>query len=172
LLDAAIVTRLAEVGQAWSPDASRPPLPPQLPVIERPYTPVSAVATSGNATNAIDGKNDTNSFTVWQTTGALPQSITLDLGKTYADVSALDYVPRYVNVAGGSASADGAITTYAISVSTDGSTFNQVASGGWAADSKMKHAEFAATTARYVRLTANASMGSAAVATEITVGAQ
>ncbi|MEO8212536.1 MAG: alpha-L-fucosidase [Myxococcales bacterium] len=172
LLDSAIVTRLAEVGAAWSPNASRPPLPAQLPVIEHPYAPVSATATSGNAANAIDGKNDRNSFTMWQTTGPLPQSITLDLGQVRADVSMLDYVPRYVNTGGGTGSTDGAITSYTISVSSNGTTYSQAGTGTWAADGKMKHAAFTPVAARYVRLTANTVMGTAAVATEITVGAK
>jgi alpha-L-fucosidase len=171
LLDAAIVTRLAEVGAAWSPNPARPPLPPQLPVIERPYTPKSAAATSGTAANAIDGTNDTNRYTLWQTTAPLPQSITIDLGTSHPDVSMLDYVPRYVGTAGGSGSTDGAITSYTISVSTDGTTFTQAAMGTWAADGKMKHVGFTPMAARYVRLTANASMGTSAVTTEITVGA-
>jgi alpha-L-fucosidase len=172
LLDPAIVARLAEVGAAWSPDPARAPLPTQLQVIQHPYAVVSATATSGTAANAVDGKNDTNSYTLWQTTAALPQSITLDLGSVRPDVSMLDYVPRYVNTAGGSGSPDGAITSYTISLSSDGTTFAQATMGTWLADGKMKHVAFSATAARYVRLTANASMGTSAVATELTVGAQ
>ena len=171
LLDATMVTRLAEVGAAWSPNAARPALPAQLPVIEHPYTPVSATATSGTAANAIDGKNDTNSFSLWQTTGALPQSITIDLGQSHPDVGMLDYVPRYVNTNGGAGSSNGDITSFTIAVSQDGTTFTQAATGTWAGDAKMKHVAFAPMTARYVRLTANAAMRTAAVATEITVGA-
>ena len=70
LLDATIVARLADVGKMWSPDASRSPLPSQGLQIDHPYTPVAATATSGTATSAIDGINDTNRFTIWQTTGA------------------------------------------------------------------------------------------------------
>ena len=173
LLDSAIVTRLTEVGAAWSPNASRPPLPAQLPIIEHPYAAVSAAASSGNAANAIDGKNDTNSYTMWQSTGALPQSITLDLGQVRPDVSQLDYVPAYMNANGGSGDPKGAITSYTISLSSDGTTFSEAGTGTWAGDGKMKHAAFTPAAARYVRLTANTVMGSsAAVATEITVGAK
>ena len=49
LMDAAIVTRLGEVGAAWSPNASRPTLPAQGAQIEYPYTPTTATATSGTA---------------------------------------------------------------------------------------------------------------------------
>jgi alpha-L-fucosidase len=169
LMDAAIVTRLGQVGAAWSPNAARPPLPAQGPQNERPYTPVSATASSGTAANAIDGKNDWGSYTVWQTSGALPQSITIDLGQIRPDVAILTYVPRYGT--NGSPSTADAITSYAISTSTDNSTFTAATTGTWPATGKMKAATFAPVAARYVRLEARAVMsGTAAAATEITVG--
>ena len=58
LLDANIVSRLAETGRVWSPDLNRPPLPKQNPQIQTFIVPESASATSGNAMEAIDGKND------------------------------------------------------------------------------------------------------------------
>ena len=136
LLDAAIVSRLTEVGAAWSPNAARPALPAQLEVIAHPYTPVAASATSGNARNAIDGKNDTSSFTLWEPTGSFPQSIVLNLGKVQPAVSMLDYVPRYVATNGGTGSPSGAVTSYTISVTSGAAAFTQVATGTWAADVK------------------------------------
>jgi alpha-L-fucosidase len=171
LLDAAIVTRLHDVGAAWSPNASRAPLPVQTRIIERPYTPVGATATSGTAANAIDGVNDTSVHTFWQTSGSLPQSVTLDLGQSYPDVGMLAYVPQYSLTSGGAGVAAGAITSFGILVSTDGSTFTQATSGTWAADGKMKTAIFGPVAARYVRLEARAAMGTSAFATDITVGA-
>jgi alpha-L-fucosidase len=168
LLDDTIVARLAEVGNAWSPNPSRPPLPSQGPQIDHPYTPVTATATSGTAMNAIDGINDTNRFTIWQTTGTLPQSITLDLGQSHPDVGMLAYVPRYV---AGKGSTDGNITSYSISTSTDGATFAEAAHGAWPADGAMKVATFASTAARYVRLDVLEANGANAAVTEITVGA-
>lgn len=120
LLDAAIVERLTEVGHAWSPNQARPPLPEQGPQNERPYTPVAAMATSGPAGNAIDGQNDRSLYTVWSTTEALPQSVTVDLGKEQPDVAFLGYVPRYVVQQG--PQSDGAITSYAVPTSVDNVT--------------------------------------------------
>jgi len=172
LLDATIVSRLAEVGAAWSPNPSRAPLPTQTRLIEHPYTPVSAISTSGTAANAIDGLNDTTVHTFWQTSGALPQSVTLDLGQTRPDVGMLAYLPPYSLAAGGTGVAAGAITTYGILVSSDGSTFTEAAAGTWAADGKMKTVVFGPVAARYVRLEARAAMaGASAIATDITVGA-
>jgi alpha-L-fucosidase len=173
LLDAAIVSRLQEVGAAWSPNASRAPLPAQGPQIEYPYTPTSATATSGTAANAIDGINDNYASrpnTIWRSSGALPQSITVDLGASKPDVGMLGYVPEYMNNAALTA---GAITSYGILTSTNGTTFTEATSGTWAADGKMKIATFGPVAARYVRLEARAVNGTtAAAATEITIGAR
>ena len=171
LLDAAIVSRLHDVGAAWSPNGSRAPLPAQAPLIEHPYTPVSATATSGTAANAIDGVNDTMVHTFWQTSGSLPQSVTLDLGQTYPDVGMLAYVPPYALTMGGAGLTTGAVTGWGILVSTDGTTFTEAASGTWAADGKMKTAVFGPVAARYVRFEVRASNGTPAVTTDITVGA-
>src|SRR5262252_6051619 len=173
LLDAAIVSRLQEIGAAWSPNASRAALPAQGPQIEYPYTPASATATSGTAANAIDGINDNYTSrpnTIWRTSGALPQSITIDLGAMKPDVGMLGYVPEYMNNA---ALTTGAITSYGILVSTDGTTFTQATSGTWAADGKMKIATFGPAAARYVRLEARAVIFfNDTAATEITIGAK
>jgi alpha-L-fucosidase len=170
LLDDTIVSLLGQVGAAWSPDPNRPPLPAQPPQIDVAYDPVSATATSGTAANAVDGKDDWYTYTVWESSGTLPQSITVDLGEVKPDVSVLDYVPRYVAQSG--PSADGAITSYAIETSTDGTTFTPATSGTWDPDGKMKAAAFAPVAARYVRLDAMAVNGTNAAATEMAVGAQ
>jgi alpha-L-fucosidase len=172
LLDAGMVTRLGQVGAAWSPNASRPPLPSQLPFIDYPYTPVSATATSGNAALAIDGLNQPTNHTLWQTTGALPQSVTLDLGQARPDVGLLSYLPPYSTTKGRPGLTAGAITSYRILVSTDGATFTESKAGTWVADGKMKTTTFGPVAARYVRFEARAAMGgSVAIATDITVGA-
>ena len=171
LMDAAIASRLAEVGAMWSPSAARGVWPAPETQMEYPYTPKSATATSGTAANAIDGINDTNRFTLWQTSGALPQSITLDLGAEKPDVGILGYVPPYV---AGKGSTTNAITSYTILVSADGTTFSKAISGAWAADGLMKYATFGPTAARYVRLQADAVSGGGTVAsaTEISVAAK
>jgi len=168
-LDAAIVTRLTEVGTAWTPPA-RLRLPTQQPMIERPITPASATATSGTAFNAIDNVNDwTGSAgghfqTLWQSSGTLPQSVTLNLGKSYNYIERLFYLPSRNTT-------HGYITSYRIYVSTDGTNFTQVTSGTWAADATIKRVSFATQTAQYVRLEAVAvSDGTSAVAGEVAVG--
>jgi alpha-L-fucosidase len=161
-----IVKLLADVGRAWTPNAARLSLPAQPPQNDLPYTPESATATSGNADAAIDGKNDTDFISMWEPTGALPQSITLDLGHVEPDVGWLGVVPRYHHE---KSSEDGNVTSYAIATSTDGGEFHEAASGTWAADGRMKQTTFGPTPARYVRFEVRAANGKPAI-TEITVG--
>ena len=170
LLPAEIVTRLAEVGGAWAPDTNRPALPAQPPQIDIPYDPVAASASSGQGSYAIDGVDDWYYYSVWESAGTLPQSVTVDLGQVQPDVSVLNYVPRYVAQVG--PSADGAITSYAVHVSTDGATFTLVATGDWPANALMKTAAFTPIAARYVRLEALVVNGTNAAATEIAIGAR
>jgi alpha-L-fucosidase len=171
LLDTNIVNRLAEVGRAWSPNASRPALPAQPFVLQHAVTPVSATASSnaGTAVNAIDGilahPTGNPNQTLWQSGSSLPQSVTLDLGAIHTNLDALFYYPRQLGVTTGN------ITGFRVLVSSNGSTFTQVTSGTWAADHRIKRARFAASTARYIRLEATSASGANyAVVSEITVG--
>jgi alpha-L-fucosidase len=184
LLETPVVTALGQVPQYWTPNASRAPLPQQLPKIETPLTPVSATATSGDAALAIDGYNDSikgvnntmhsnKGESLWTSTGALPQSITLNLGKSYDNIDMLEYLPqRHTGTTAGN------ITSYKVFVSKDNVTFTQVASGTWPADPTYhgllcpQRVQFPAQTAQYVRLEADAVSGggTSAIAGEIAVG--
>jgi len=184
LLEAPVVTALSQVPQYWTPDASRAPLPQQLPKIETPLTPVSATATSGTASLAIDGYNDSikgvnntmhsaKGESLWTSTGALPQSITLNLGKSCDNIDILEYLPqRHTGTTAGN------ITSYKVSVSKDNVTFTQVASGTWPADVAYhgllcpQRVQFPAQTAQYVRLEAVAVSGggTSAIIGELAVG--
>lgn len=162
-LDTNIVNRLAEVGAAWSPNTSRPPLPTQMTRAEHPVTPVSAYATGfrdrEGPLNAIDGLSDKGYETCWSTWGlpsALPHSITIDLGGVWSNVSTLEYLPKQWNRTD---TTDGDITSYTISTSIDGTNFTQVATGTWAGDRATKVAEWPARNVGFVRIRANAATG-------------
>ena len=173
VFDAALVTRLAEVGAAWKPNASRAPLPAQMANIEHPITPVSATASSGTAANTIDGFSDcasstqqayctSPSQTLW--TAPVGVYVTLDLGSIVQNIGILGYLPS-------ANSTTGAITGYTISTSINNTAYTQVASGTWPVSMNYRTVTFAPTAARYVRLTATAaSGGSTVVASEIDVG--
>ena len=185
LLDSGIVTVLGQVPQYWTPNASRAALPAPLPKIEVPLTAASATATSGSAALAVDGYNDStkgvnntmhgtgHGESLWTSSGALPQSVTINLGKSYENIDILEYLPqRHTGTTAGN------ITSYKIFISTDNVTYTQVASGTWPADPTYhgllspQRAQFTAQTAQYVRLEADAVSGgvTSAIIGEIAVG--
>jgi len=184
-LDSAVVTILGQVPSSWTPNVSRAALPAQPQKIEIPITAVSATATSGSPALAIDGYNDgpagiNNTLhgtgkgeSLWKSTGSLPQSVTINLGKSYDNIDMLEYLPqRHTNTTAGN------ITSYKIYVSTDNTTFTQVATGTWPADPSYhglispQRAQFAPQTAQYVRLEATAvgGGGTSAIIGEVAVG--
>jgi len=169
-LDSTIVTLLGQVGSAWTPDASRAPLPAQVPLNEHPYMPANATATSGTAGNAIDGVNDAYNYSVWTTSTSYPQSLTLDLGDLKPDVGYFGYLPGYT---GTGPSNVGNITSYKILVSRDDTAYTTATSGTWANNGLYKAAVFGPVAARYVRLEVDAASGTTgAQATEVVVGAR
>ncbi len=168
LLDSNIVNRLKEVGEIWSPDTMRPPLPEQEPFIENPLLPDSAWATSGAASNAIDGINDRFFYSVWKSDTSLPQSITLDLGKVYKGISIINYVPQYKKVV--SPVIDGSIESYKIFISSDNKKYFKVAEGAWKGDVQMKTAAFPPTAGRYIKIEALTAVDGYAAATEFEIG--
>ncbi|PPF27625.1 alpha-L-fucosidase, partial [Rathayibacter sp. AY1A3] len=156
-LDANIVARLAEVGQAWAgPNTARPALPAQPVKVEWPVVPVAAHASAYRATEgpylAIDGRGDVNVETCWSTwpgTGALalPATLTLDLGGVWSDVTTFQYLPKQWRRNG----TDGDVTRARVSVSTDGVTYIEVGAPTWAPDPTPKTLEWAPRDVAYVR---------------------
>jgi alpha-L-fucosidase len=188
LLEDAVVVQLKAVGAAWSPNASRPPLPTQPPHLNHVITAVNATASSSasgsKAMNAVDGINDGGfttyyTETVWQSAAAAPQSLTIDLGKTYSGIDMLSYQPPQIAPQQASKDTTGRITGYTISYSTDGTTFSPTTlktgyDGTWKwSDSQLAgwaSAEFEAVTARYVKLEATSATGSNVKINEVDVG--
>ncbi|MGG0239158.1 discoidin domain-containing protein [Bacillus rhizoplanae] len=133
-----------------------------------PQSQMTATATSqetigenNSASKAIDGDPQTFWHTKWDKSDVLPQSITLNLGGTYA-IDKVAYLPR-------PSGSNGNITGYNVYVSTDGVTFTKVASGTWANDNAEKVATFDPTDASYVKLEATAGVNGWASAAEISV---
>jgi alpha-L-fucosidase len=161
-LDTNITTALQQVGNLWSgPWTGRGALPTQMLRVEHPVTPVAAYATGYHTGegpfNAIDGYSDLNAETCWSTWSlTLPQSITIDLGGVYSNISCLEYLPKQWKR---NNSTDGDITACTISTSTDGTNFTQVATASWAGDQTTKFIEWQAVTAGYVRIQVTAATG-------------
>ncbi len=156
-LDTNIVSRLAEVGAAWSPNPSRPPLPTQPLRVEWPVNAVAAYASSFNngefAYHAIDNRSDVRFETCWSTWGGgrvLPQTITIDLGGVWSNVSTMEYLPKQWNR--DNTNTNGDITAARISTSTNGVDFTEVATVNWAADQRFKIAEWAGRNVGFVRI--------------------
>jgi alpha-L-fucosidase len=126
-----------------------PPLPAQGVHNTNPYFAVKATASSGTASDAIDGSNDIGRYAVWRSSGALPQWIQVDLGATKS-AGFVGYLPPYEAGSGWDssngncksqpcalASTTGLITSYELGVSTDGTTFTQATTGTWPANGKL-----------------------------------
>ena len=180
-LDQDIVNRLVKVGSNWKPDLSRPMLSSNMINIEHPIQTKTVFATSGTATNAIDGKSDcswSNSDhcngpieTLWSSNTGLPQAITIDFGTPQSNVGILGYLPSQ-------ASTNGAVTSYTIATSIDNMNYTDVSAGTWPVSWNYRTVSFSPTTARYIRLTVTATSdnngvagkGTLATASEIDAG--
>ncbi|WP_456505128.1 discoidin domain-containing protein [Arthrobacter sp. UYCu723] len=109
--------------------------------------------TNGRAGNVLDGSAATMWHSRWYPAPAapLPHSITIDT-KATRSISGFRYLPR-------SEGTNGRVGKYSIGVSTNGLTWSVVASGAWPDTSAEKTVNFAAVSARYVRLTATTEAG-------------
>ncbi len=159
-----------ELGRVTKIAGTPPPTDgPFGPLNFLPQKEMKATATSqGNAAHgpasAIDGKCSTMWHSAWTPHAPLPQSITLDLGQTRS-IEALVYTPRQ--------DADvpnGRIAEYRIEGSTDGQTFQPIATGHWDGTIDAKLARFeSGTEARYLRLVGLVGGADYAAATELNI---
>ncbi len=167
-IDDRIVSRLQKVGEAWTPDPNRKPIPEQNPFINKPITPFAATASTGQAYFAVDGKNDRYEYSVWESAVFLPQTLTVDLGEVHSGINILAYVPKYEPVI--VPLTEGSVMKYKVYSSSDMMDFYEVARGEWSGDTKMKETTFEPVKARYIRLEIETANGPFAAATEISVG--
>ncbi|MEQ7124467.1 discoidin domain-containing protein [Actinopolymorpha sp. B11F2] len=154
-------TELIPLGEGEPPTDPDPTYPHLVPQSQ-----MTATATSQQpgyeAGNAIDGNCGTMWHESWSPYTPPPQSLTLDLGGTY-DTTAVVYQPRQ------DGNVNGVVTDYEVAVSADGETFTPVADGTWAGDATTKTAEWSATSARYVRLTARNGVNGHISAAEVNI---
>lgn len=113
------------------------------------------------AAKAIDGNISSVWHTKWDGSDKLPQSIILDLGKTYT-ISQFRYAPR-------TDAGNGTITAYNLYISTDGQTYTKAAEGSWTRNNLKKYIMFTPLSARYVKLEAVAAVGGFVSASELDV---
>lgn len=98
----------------------------------------------GNANLALDNDMSTMWHTNWDGCSQDQVWIQLDLGAN-KKVGMVKYVPR-------TSGDNGIFTKYKVEISTDGTTWTQVASGDWERSTAVKYATFAEQNARYVKL--------------------
>lgn len=109
--------------------------------------------------------HDLNTSTYWQSTGALPGEIVIDM-KTGMRLRRLKYYPRK------DAGANGFITRYEIHTSSDKASWTKAAGGNWDGNLHTKYADFSSPQARYVKLVALEGSGGVASAVEFSVEAE
>jgi hexosaminidase len=121
-------------------------------------------AENGAAANVLDN----NPYTIWHTrysgsVAPMPHEITLDLSRP-TRLAGLRYLPRQ------DGGVNGRVAGYRIAVSSNGSSWRDVAAGSFVDDQTEKEVDFPTSTVRYVRLTAmSATNGQAyASAAELT----
>lgn len=169
LLDENQLTCLKEIGEAWTPNTNRKPLPRQPKWTIYSLDPVSVETTSGDGNHAVDGIMYKREYTHWTPDEAFPQSITLDLGARYSGLEVLTCVPLHKMNPERSLK-EGNVTKYALYLSYDNKRFKKVAQGNWKADAKTHSVTFPTTTARYVKFEILEANGAASIA-ELAVGA-
>jgi hypothetical protein len=94
---------------------------------------------------ALDGRPETQWMARLDGTPHLPEAITIDLGRAGREIGGLLYKPP---VGSARIPYSGIVTGYAISLSQDGSRFEEVARGSWGADIATKVVRWAARRAR------------------------
>jgi hypothetical protein len=152
-------------------DVSVTPSGPQPALV--PHAEMRASATSEHAANyrgyeysapnAIDDRPETMWNSEWNPPVALPQAITLDLGRV-RDVGALTYQPRL------DGDPKGMVTGYAVELSRDGQRFQRVTQGAWPITTGTKVATWSDQPARFLRFVALDAGGCPATAAVAELG--
>jgi endo-alpha-N-acetylgalactosaminidase len=105
----------------------------------------------GTAANMLDGNAGTFWHSRWSSDApGYPHVLTFDLGAAET-VDGISYLRRGANQ-------NGPIKGFQVAVSADGQTFTDVAAGEWKNVAEWQDVDFAATTARYVRVTVTSSI--------------
>jgi O-glycosyl hydrolase len=112
---------------------------------------------------AVDGSAQSMWHSEWSPRALLPQSVTIDTGRTRR-IAQVTYQPRE------DGNINGVITRYELSAGTDGVSYTPVATGTWPLDATRKTISLPDVDARFLRLTALEAGGGYASAAEIQIG--
>jgi hypothetical protein len=115
------------------------------------------------AAHAVDDRPETIWHNEWEPKAALPQSLTIDMGRLY-QVEGLVCQPRL------DGTDKGMITTCNVYISKDGTHFKKVDSGKWHPSPGSKAIQFAhKMQARYIKVEATAGIAHMAAVGEISI---
>ena len=171
LLDTIYIDLLKEIGEMWTPNTKRPPLPQQGEIVKWEAPIANATATSGIASNLIDAIQLGVVHTDWISDNNREQSIILDLGKCYENIDILSFTQLHRCKPTPECSlTDGNIISAKLYASVDGKNYTQVSEGNWEADAKMRTMTFDDTKLQYLKLEISDFNGEYAAITEMQVG--
>ncbi|WNJ19045.1 alpha-L-fucosidase [Pontibacter sp. G13] len=172
LLDTIYLDLLADIGQKWSPNENRLPLPDQGPAIGKSVPILDARASSGHADFLIEsakigGKN----YYDWEAEPGFPQNIVLDLGVEHQAVDLLTIVHKHrCKPFPEQALPDGNILRVIVSVSSDGLHFEEIAQERWTAPSSFRAVSFEATRQRFLKIEILDAVCGQAIINDLEVG--
>ncbi len=171
LLDPLYIDLLKEIGEKWSPDMKRKPLPMQAVPVRWEVAIESATTSSGVGEYLIDGIQNGTVHTDWISNESRKQEIILDLGKVCSDINILNFTQLHrCKPAPECSLKDGNITHSKLYVSVDGKSYEQVSEDRWTADAKMRSIQFDDKATRYLKLEILDFEGDNAIITEMQVG--
>jgi alpha-L-fucosidase len=171
LLDTLYLNLLSKIGQKWSPDKARKPLPQQQKSLIYEVAAISANATSGISEYAIDACQKGTDHFNWETDGPNPQALTIDLGSVYSGMDMLCVVPKHRCLPAPETSlTEGNVTHCKIYGSSDGKEFSLISEETWEADGRQKQAEFSPKTMRFLKIEVLAQDGEKAAIAEVAIG--
>jgi alpha-L-fucosidase len=172
LLDTIYLDLLAEIGKRWKPDASRPPLPDQGPLMGVSYPIQQVSPSSGNAEFLFDATQvEGTNYTDWESGKGFPQSIIIDLGEIRRDVDLLTIVHKHrCKPAPETYLEEGNIMKCRLYSSTNNKNFTEVATGAWKEPAAFRSIQFPARELRYLKLEILEAVGNHAIITELEAG--
>lgn len=171
LLDTLYIDLLHEVGNLWSPNTDRKPLPELGKNLIYSFPIKKITATSGKANNLFDAAQYGTDYKHWFADSSFPQEIIIDMGKEYAGIDIVQIIPNHrCKPAPESALKEGNILNCVISVSSDGKKFKTVASKTYLPNSKYKNIDFEPQKARYIKIEILDAVSPWAIIAELNVG--
>ncbi len=172
LLDEIYIDMLAEIGEKWQANDSRPALPDQGPQIWETVPVKEITATSGNAAHLFDGsKIAGGNYFDWESEEELPQTIIIDLGSVVENVGTLLLVNKHQCKPGPEmALTEGNVKKWILFQGADGVTYKKVTDEQFIRNPGYTSIGFKPKGIRFLKLVIQEAEGGTAIINEIEVG--